>query len=114
MNIAIDYDDTYTKDWMLWDVLIEKAFVRGHNVHLVTWRDGNNEGMVCEVITSLGRDFPRENIHFTNLKAKRKYMEDKGIYIDVWIDDNPYAILHDGDVCYMQNRKIEKEKNASS
>ena len=43
-------------------------------------------------------------------------MEYKGIYIDVWncnqrllIDDNPYAILHDGDVCYMQNRKIEKE-----
>lgn len=110
MNIAIDYDDTYTLDPRMWEELIEIMVYKRHNVYLVTWRDGNNESMASEVITALGCDFPQENIHFTNLKAKRKYMEDKGIYIDVWVDDNPYAILHDGDVCYMQNRKIEKEK----
>lgn len=112
MNIAIDYDDTYTLDQPFWDIFVRHARNNGHNVYCVTWRDGGNFDMRQEVC----KDFPLERryIHFTNLKAKRKYMEDKGIYIDVWIDDNPYAILHDGDVCYMQNRKIEKEKNVSS
>lgn len=114
MNIAIDYDETYTLAPMMWRSVIDKFMGYNHDVHLVTWRDGNNNGMRNEVVEDVSSIFVEKNIHFTNLKAKRKYMEDKGIYIDVWIDDNPYAILHDGDVCYMQNRKIEKEKNASS
>jgi hypothetical protein len=95
MNIAIDYDDTYTLAPCMWDDVIAEMRDKGHEVYLVTWRDGNNDEMRNEVLSDV-QSIKYENIHFTNLKAKRKYMEDLGIYIDVWIDDNPYAILHDG------------------
>jgi len=114
MNIAIDYDDTYTLNPRMWDEFIQRAYEYDCEVYLVTWRDGENRSMRDEVEKDLRYVLREGFIHFTNLKAKRKYMEDQGIYIDVWIDDNPYAILHDGDITYMQQRKIEKEKNVSN
>lgn len=108
MNIAIDYDDTYTLNPRMWDEFIERAYEYDCEVYLVTWRDGNNAAMRQEVLSNV-QSVLSQRMHFTNLKAKRKYMEDKGIYIDVWVDDNPYAILHDGNETYMQQRKIEKD-----
>jgi hypothetical protein len=95
MNIGLDYDDTYTRDPATWDKMIELFQLAGHKVYIVTWRFGRddaygNEGDI--VVHDLSEK--ADGIYFTGRQAKQKYMFSKGIRIDVWIDDNPSAILH--------------------
>lgn len=87
MNISLDYDDTYTQDPDLWRTFIQQAQSRGHQVYCVTWRHAGQP-----VSTELSR---LVLVIYTDLQAKRPYMERLGIPIQVWIDDNPQAILHD-------------------
>ena len=89
MNIAIDYDDTYTAAPRLWQILIDGADFLGHNVYIVTCRHDtpeNREEVRVEFVK------PHRHI-FTGLAAKRWFCEhQKGIQIDVWIDDRPETI----------------------
>lgn len=83
MRIALDYDSTYTADPILWEAFIKNASQRGHEVMCVTWRSGNTPTNIsCPTI-------------YTNRKAKKPFVQALGIYFDVWIDDNPEAILFD-------------------
>lgn len=88
MNIGLDYDDTYTRDPALWDHFILCARKRRHKVYLVTWRFD----VECDIVFHDLAD-KVDGIYPTGRKAKEKFMYDKGIRIDVWIDDNPSAIL---------------------
>lgn len=90
MNIGLDYDDTYTRDPIAWDSFIQLMKQRGHYVYIVTWRDADEAREVFEEM--LGSDI--DGIYATDRKAKAKFMFDRGICIDVWIDDNPFAILN--------------------
>lgn len=91
MIIALDYDDTYTRDPMLWDTFIAVAKHRGHMVVVATMR---SERMGAQVVADLGKKV--DQIFFTNLKAKYDYVTDKlGCPPSVWIDDNPLLILID-------------------
>lgn len=91
MKIALDFDETITKDPEFWLAFVLDAEERGHQVLIVTardeYRDGINWGMVgwphepCPVIWCDG-------------VPKRLVMARHRITIDVWIDDNPYGILH--------------------
>lgn len=38
MIISVDYDETYTRDKILWDSFIKQAKMRGHTVLCVTAR----------------------------------------------------------------------------
>ena len=40
MDIALDFDETFTVDPELWAGFIDLAKSRGHNVTIVTYRDG--------------------------------------------------------------------------
>jgi hypothetical protein len=104
LNIAIDFDETYTLAPLLWDKIIKSFMEQGHSVHLVTWRSQDEREEVDIEISN----WQVAGKHFTARKAKRKYMEDEGIYIDVWIDDNPAAILYD-----MPSFKTSEEYNSS-
>jgi acid phosphatase class B len=89
MNIGIDYDDTYTRDKVMWNDLIDRMCRRGHQVYLITWRFPNE----CnEVHLDLGGRV--HGIYPTSRQAKEKFMYKHGIRIDVWIDDNPSSILY--------------------
>lgn len=90
MNIGLDYDDTYTRDPYAWEAFITLMKKRGHNVYIVTWRDVYEAKEVLD--TMLDSDI--EGIYATNRKAKQRFMLDHNICIDVWIDDNPFAILN--------------------
>jgi hypothetical protein len=86
MNIAIDYDGTFTADPEFWIAIIALAEKRGHKVYCVTKREPEMgvPGIPVPVI-------------FSSRKAKRPATELQGIHIDVWIDDDIYGILfHDG------------------
>ncbi|WNV48921.1 hypothetical protein [Pseudomonas phage Kat] len=34
-------------------------------------------------------------MYFTAQKAKRRFMEDLGIKVSVWVDDNPFSVDND-------------------
>lgn len=88
MNISVDFDDTYTRDPILWDEFVTRALERGHNVYCVTARE-NTPINQWEVYESIGRIIGKDNCFFTSQMAKAKFMYDRGISIDVWIDDLP-------------------------
>lgn len=89
MNIALDYDGTYTADKDFWNNFIESANAKGHSVTIVTLRNGfidrSNElwdlAKICPIVYCDG-------------KAKLDVVEDQKLHIDIWIDDLPRSILH--------------------
>lgn len=95
MNISIDFDDTYTRDPKMWNVVIAQMQSAGHKVYCVTARSPDQS---LEVYSTLGRMVGADNCYFTSLQSKKNYMFSKGIYINVWIDDNPDAITRGFDI----------------
>lgn len=92
MNIAIDYDNTYTRQPAMWDEFIRvfRAYSVDNNIYCVSSR---SQSQSKEVVDAL---FQKVNaIFFTDRVAKEKYMFDKRISIDVWIDDCPFFITND-------------------
>jgi acid phosphatase class B len=90
MNLALDYDDTYTRDPIFWDLMIDLAQSRGHKVYCITAR---SERHTDEVYDDLEKRLGHDAILFTAGNAKKSYAYSKDINIDVWIDDNPNMII---------------------
>ena len=88
MIIALDYDETYTQDPALWNRFIEDCIKNGHRVICVTMRF-NNEYEAPDVINSIGKLC---EVIFTERHAKAPYLQQRGIFPHVWIDDRPYYI----------------------
>ena len=86
MNVAIDYDDTYTLDPMAWDSIIKLLENSGHKVFCVTKRYEHIADDIKEALDI--------KIIFTP-KGMSKMQATKlsGINIDVWIDDKPQSII---------------------
>lgn len=91
MNIALDYDDTYTRDPALWDSFLNAALNRGHDVRFVTFRnaEGNNADIDYSSNTQM---IP---VLYTGGQRKRKYCYEQGFMVHVWIDDMPEIIVED-------------------
>lgn len=90
MNIALDFDKTYTADPELWLSFIDNARKRGHNVYVVTMRygDGWEKDQVHKELAH-----HVDGMIFTSREAKRKHaLDNHGIHFDIWIDDNPEMI----------------------
>lgn len=88
MIIALDYDDTWTRDPDAWYAAMMAMKQAGHTIYGVTMRYPREAsgmsmryGAVCE------------KIFFTSREAKWYYMQNQGIHVDVWIDDSPHFIL---------------------
>lgn len=91
INIALDYDKTFTLDMEFWLMFIQLAKSRKHNVIVVT---GRNESENADLNRTIAGKV--DMIIYTGYKAKKRYCEDHNIKIDVWIDDHPEAIVYDG------------------
>jgi hypothetical protein len=87
MNIAIDFDDTYTADPHLWEGFKSLAESMGHHVFCVTKRGKDNKGII---------QIPGWDIYHTNRMAKGQYCQEKGIAVHVWVDDSPSNIYLGG------------------
>lgn len=83
MNIAIDYDETYTCDPDVWNQIINIFQQNNHKVYCVTKRYVELADDIREAI-----DIPIIYATKSKLEAVRK----NGIKIDVWIDDKPQSI----------------------
>lgn len=100
MNIALDYDGTFTRDPELWLAFIGAAQGRGHCVWLVTMRypsecDGSRGGPLHPGLAS--RHVP---VVCTSRRAKQPFCERLGIKVDVWVDDSPAAVVVDASVLW--------------
>lgn len=94
MIIAIDFDETLTKDAKLWRTFIDAAIEGGHKVICVTCRRGNDENrsMINEWMEShIGR---RLLLYCTKLESKYEVMSKLGVKVDIWIDDDPRCIIY--------------------
>ncbi len=82
---SIDYDKTYTADPPLFDRIIALLKTAGHEVCCVTMRrpDEPIEGMDCAV-------------HYTSRQAKAFWCDQRGLRIDIWIDDSPHWLFQNG------------------
>lgn len=84
MNIALDYDHTFTEDPALWDFFVGMCLHRGHHVFVVTARH-SHEVLELEVPHGV-------RVIFTGRRMKEKHCLGEGVKIDVWIDDMPGMI----------------------
>jgi hypothetical protein len=81
--IAIDYDGTYSSDPKTWHAVIDTLKAAGNVVFMVTYRfpDRPIEGLQKSL-----------EIFYTSGNQKHVYMQNAGIEVDVWIDDEPHLI----------------------
>lgn len=90
MLIAIDFDDTLTADPELWRRFIEQAKAFGHRVICITARRETDDNVdeIEDWMVMHGTVLP---VYFTSLQSKVQFAEDRGLKVDIWIDDNPRA-----------------------
>jgi hypothetical protein len=91
MILAIDFDETYTRDPALWDLFLSAAMARGHRVLCVSAR---HERQMGEVRDTIGRLIGPEACFGTGRTPKRRFMaEVADTHVDVWIDDAPESVV---------------------
>lgn len=104
MNIALDYDDTYTRAPELWDRFIADAIDLGHNVYIVTARDDRYDQIAD------AEDIDVNDIIYCRGVAKKWWCHHfPRIDFDIWIDDKPEAISENSP--YDRNHLDEWRKN---
>lgn len=87
MKIALDFDETYTRDPPFWDQFIDNAIARGHEIRIVTFRHWYMTDAALEYLSQKIR------VMFTDATQKRNYCNRIGWLPDIWIDDSPEFIV---------------------
>lgn len=94
LRFSIDYDDTFTADPGLWAMFIRQARERGHRFVCMTARRESEESH-----EEMNANFEHWGcgpmpIVFCNMGSKQWVADQKGLKIDIWIDDGPHSIVH--------------------
>ncbi len=94
MNIALDYDGTFTAAPNAWLAFIDLMRAAGHSVYIVTMRYASEcDGSKGTVDTRLrDRCVP---IISTARTAKKPFCEKLGLQMHIWVDDHPEAVHND-------------------
>lgn len=92
LNIALDFDDTFTADPELWRKFVLSAEEAGHTVWMVTARrdTADNRDIISKALGNL-EDYVQ--VIFANLKSKMDHCDSIGLKINIWIDDSPHAVV---------------------
>lgn len=94
MKIALDWDDTFTRDPEFWAGVIRSALQKEHEVRIVTFRSSDQIGDIKETLLSV--DLDNLSLVTTGGVQKMEYCESIGWVPDVWIDDSPEFIVANG------------------
>lgn len=89
-KIALDFDQTFTTDPFAWANFIRNFVYLGHDVRIVTARDGINDGIKWR---KFGMSTPPAEIIWCDGRPKREVCRAEGWEPDIWIDDNPAGIV---------------------
>src|SRR5688572_571493 len=88
-TINLDYDDTFTTDPIFWRRFAEDALNCGKTILCICARRESVESR-----KELEFAYPKGVlIYFTGHNPKKKFAEDRGIKVDIWIDNNPSALF---------------------
>jgi hypothetical protein len=93
MKIALDWDDTVTRDPEFWGSFIRLSRKSGHEVRIVTFRSTGHTEDIRYTLEILGCEDIK--IHTTNGVQKREFTNQIGWLPHVWIDDSPEFIVCD-------------------
>lgn len=86
--ISLDYDSTYTLAPDMWLAFIKNA-PPNVKIYCITMRSSyERDSMDPRLLQAVG-------VIFTDRKAKRKFTEDMGLHVHIWIDDMPDWIVGD-------------------
>lgn len=91
LNIALDWDDTFTADPEGFKAIIRCFQSLGHTVTIVTLRD---ELDLDERMSEL-KDKYEVDIIFCAGQSKERVVRELGLQMNIWIDDNPRYIVND-------------------
>lgn len=86
LNIAIDYDNTFTADSFLFIKIIELMQSRGHRVIIATGRHRWSEDMERTPLP------PDLDVVYCGVELKSIACKRAGYNVDIWIDDTPSTI----------------------
>jgi hypothetical protein len=92
VNIALDYDDTFTASPEFWKEVILLARKYGHKTQIVTMRHPWLDTIPEEAELLHDYECP---VVYCDGKAKRPVMLARGVPVNFWIDDRPETITHD-------------------
>lgn len=88
MIISLDYDNTYTRDPEGWFKALSVLKQQGHTIIGVTMRFDRE---TSDMLTSYGELC--DKIYFTGRHQKRRWLNHRNVFPDVWIDDSPEFIV---------------------
>lgn len=91
MRIALDYDKTFTLNKGFWTKFITDVQEIGGSVSIVTVRHPTLDHN--EDFDQL-KGWLEVETFFTDGAPKKAFCEDLGVSFDIWIDDNPDAIIN--------------------
>ena len=91
-TFAIDYDGTFTADPVLWSQFVSIARKQGHRFFMVTARRDTSEN-IDQINTHLDEYGCPMCVICTSLASKIYTCEQRGIKIDIWIDDDPTTLV---------------------
>lgn len=81
LTFGLDYDNTFTADPLAMQEFIRLMLSHGHKVFITTSRSPD---LVLETVPK-GID----GIVYCSFMAKKDVTQERGIKIDIWIDDDP-------------------------
>jgi len=87
MIIALDYDNTFTADKIMWLAFADIAQSRGHEIKIVTARSEQYDQIHDPALIGF-------EIIYCDGIAKKDVVNSLGHIISIWIDDQPDAIVH--------------------
>lgn len=90
MKIALDWDETFTRDPTLWVSFVRRAQQRKHIVKIVTMRSKAQAVEIENALFIYGLDL---DIIATGMNQKRAFCAAEEFFPDVWIDDTPEFIV---------------------
>lgn len=99
-TIAFDWDDTITADPVLMAGMMHACYKAGWRVIVVTQRRQTEENYAVVNEWLIENKLAMVPIYFTSLASKTEYMRKAkdqgrvGWVVDVWVDDNPVALVN--------------------
>jgi len=93
LTFGLDFDDTFTADpeWAAEFIAITER--RGHRVLIVTGRRRDDESEMTIRLAQIEYG-TNQRVIWAEMGSKLYAVEQLGITIDVWVDDDPRKLVH--------------------
>lgn len=91
LNIALDWDDTFTADPDGFKAIIRCFQSLGHTVTIVTLRDDQDRDERMDEL----KDKYDVDVIFCAGQSKERVVRELGLHMNIWLDDNPRFITND-------------------